>query len=64
MLKHGDRRSTWLWAKIGPPRWVRDKKPAGFVAALAGATSPCCAPLLSSGLPVAIRVTRIARKVL
>jgi hypothetical protein len=64
MLKHSERRETPRWAKIGPPLRGRLRKPAGCVAALAGATSPCCAPLLSSGLPEAIRVTRIGRKVL
>jgi hypothetical protein len=62
-------KSVLLWcfgllAQIGPPLRGHMRKSAGFVMSLAGATSPCCAPLLSSGLPDAIRVTRIARKVL
>ena len=64
MLPHGDRRLTPRWAKIGPPLQGRVRKSAGFVAALAGATSPCCVQLLSSGLPDTIRVNRIGRKVL
>jgi hypothetical protein len=56
MLKHSDRRLTQRWAKIGPPLWDRIRKPAGFVAALArGPKGPRCGPLLSSGLPDAIR---------
>jgi hypothetical protein len=65
MLKHNDRRSTRRWAKIGPPLRGRTRKPAGFVATLArGPKGPRCAPLLSSGLPDAIRAIRNGRKVL
>ncbi len=65
MLTHSERRATPRWAKIGPPLRGRVRKPAGFVVTLArGPKGPRCAPLLSSGLPDAIRVTRIGRKVL
>ena len=64
MPKHRDRRSTRRWAEIGPPLRGRVRKSAGFVTALAGATSPCCALFLSSGLPDAIRVGLNGRKVL
>jgi hypothetical protein len=44
MLPHSDRRQNALaprrWANSGPPRRGRAKKPAGFVATLAGATKP------------------------
>jgi hypothetical protein len=44
MLKHSDPKVSWLatprWAKSGPPLRGRVRKPAGFVAALAGATKP------------------------
>jgi hypothetical protein len=47
------------------PKGGRVRKPAGFVAALArGPMGPRCAPLLSSGLPDAIRVGPNGRKVL
>ena len=64
MLKHSERGETPRWAKIGPPFQGRVRKSAGFVAALAGATSPCSAPRLSSGLLDAIRVIQNGRKVL
>jgi hypothetical protein len=69
MLKHSDRRQNALaprrWAKIGPPLRGRVRKPAGFVATLArGPIGPRCAPLLSSGLPDAIRAIQIGRKAL
>ncbi len=65
MLKHSDRRSTRRWAKSGPPLRGRVRKPAGCVAALVrGPKGPRCAPLLSSGLPDAIRVTQNGRKTL
>jgi hypothetical protein len=39
-------------------------KSAGFVTPLAGATSPCGAPFLSSGFHGAIRMDQNGRKVL
>jgi len=60
MLPHSDPKWTWLatqrWAKIGPPHRGRVGTSAGVVVALAWATSPCCAPLLSSGRPDAMTV--------
>ena len=39
MPLHSDRRMTRRWAKSGPPRRCRNRKPAGVVASLAQATS-------------------------
>ncbi|MFM7402864.1 MAG: hypothetical protein ACKO1N_01965 [Erythrobacter sp.] len=44
------------------PGGVGVLKPAGVVTPLAGATSPCRAPFLSSGLLNAIRVGQVGRK--
>jgi hypothetical protein len=54
MPLHSDRRMTLRWAKSGPPLRGRNRKPAGFVAAFAQATSLRFAPLLSSGFSVAM----------
>lgn len=64
MLLHSDRQVTPWWAKSDPPLRGCVRSPAGFVTALAGATSPCCALFLSSGPPDAIRLIRDSREVL
>lgn len=56
MPGHSDRRGTPPWAKIGPPRRSCSVQSARSVASLAGATSPCRAPRLTSGLHRAITV--------
>ncbi len=55
MRAHRDRRTTPRWAKIGPPLRGRVSNPSGFVATLAGATSPCFALLLSGEIADAMR---------
>jgi len=47
MLLHSDRRATPQWGQFRPPLRGRVRRGAGGVAMLAGATSPCRAPLLS-----------------
>ncbi len=64
MRTYSDRRATPHWAKSGPPLRGWLEQAAGSVAALAGATSPCRALLLASGLLQPITATRIGRKVL
>jgi hypothetical protein len=49
-----ERRSDGL--KKARPAGVDQGSPLDSVASLAGATSPCCAPRLASGLPWSIKV--------
>ena len=48
MPKHGDRRATQRWAKIGPPLRGCPERPRGSVATLARATGPRRAPRLAT----------------
>ena len=54
MRAYSDRRGTLRWAKSGPPRSGYPEQSRGSVASIAGATSPCCTPLLPTGLLWAI----------